>query len=173
MELAKTIAKNITDFRKRNNLNRNELAHKLQVSQTKIWSLEQGESLPRIDILLSLAKEFNISIDELLTDKSTENQEKIISEIFTLFSVDQNRIQPVQLKLDNNENWFFNHQINILVYFLNKNAQYNIQLYTGAVIKKFDKKTSINKQCKSISDFFLPYKPVNISFSDLESLESM
>lgn len=60
------ISKKITDKRKQIGMTQNELADALFVTRQAVSKWEMGYSLPSLEILISLTKLFNISIDYLL-----------------------------------------------------------------------------------------------------------
>ena len=63
------IAKNITLYRKKLGLSQLELAEKIQYSNKNISKWENGEATPNIFTLKQLAKVFNITVDQLVTDQ--------------------------------------------------------------------------------------------------------
>jgi transcriptional regulator with XRE-family HTH domain len=56
----------IKDIRKKNNLSQDEMAAKLFVTRQAVSRWENGETIPNIDTLKLISKEFNITINELL-----------------------------------------------------------------------------------------------------------
>ncbi|NLG82812.1 MAG: helix-turn-helix transcriptional regulator [Bacilli bacterium] len=60
------IGKYITKLRNEANMSQQELADALYVTHQAVSKWETGRSLPSIDVLVSLTKLFNITIDELL-----------------------------------------------------------------------------------------------------------
>lgn len=67
MELGRKIA----ELRKKNDLSQQDLANKLNVSNKTISKWECGNSVPDIEILNSLAKIFNVSIDKLVNEQES------------------------------------------------------------------------------------------------------
>lgn len=65
--------KNLKILRKKYNLTQWQLANAVKVSQYTIESLETGRRCTSIDLLIRLAKFFNVSTDYLLGLKETEN----------------------------------------------------------------------------------------------------
>ena len=63
------IGKNISHYRKINNLTQVELADKLNISMQAVSKWEQGITFPDISLLPAIADIFNISIDELFGKK--------------------------------------------------------------------------------------------------------
>ena len=70
-------------LRKQKNMTQEELAQKLYVSRTAVSKWESGRGYPNIDSLKTIAKEFDVSIDELLSNDelielaNTENKRKV------------------------------------------------------------------------------------------------
>ena len=63
-----TLAKNLQELRKANNLTQSELANKLNYSDKAISKWERGESVPDIDILYQLSQFYGVKIDAMLTE---------------------------------------------------------------------------------------------------------
>lgn len=59
----------IKKLRKENNLTQEELADKLFISRTAISKWESGKGYPSIDLLKQISKEFNVSVDNLLSSE--------------------------------------------------------------------------------------------------------
>lgn len=68
-ELKQIIADNIVFYRKELNMTQAELAERLNYSDKAVSKWERGESYPDIATLASLSKMFNITVDELITDR--------------------------------------------------------------------------------------------------------
>lgn len=61
------IANNLIYLRKKHNLNRMELSHRLNMNESIIRAVENGVSKnPRIDTIIKLTKYFEISIDDFV-----------------------------------------------------------------------------------------------------------
>ena len=58
-----TIAKNLTELRKKNGLTQAELAEKLNYSDKAVSKWEKGESLPGIEVLYKLGELYGVSLD--------------------------------------------------------------------------------------------------------------
>lgn len=65
-----TIGENIKKYRKINNITQKDLAEKLNVTIRTIQNYESNNREPKIDTLKSIASILNISLNELLYDKS-------------------------------------------------------------------------------------------------------
>jgi transcriptional regulator with XRE-family HTH domain len=67
------IANRLVQLRKKNGLSQEELAEKLGISRQAVSKWERAESSPDTDNLISIAKLYNVSLDELLqTDEDPE-----------------------------------------------------------------------------------------------------
>ena len=66
-------ANRLYELRKKNNLSQEEVADKLGISRQSVSKWERAEASPDTDNLISLAKLYNVSLDELLNaEKSSE-----------------------------------------------------------------------------------------------------
>ena len=63
---------NIKRLREENNLTQQQLADRLYVSRQTVCRWESGSRCPDIDMARNLAKEFGISLDELLSEEDAE-----------------------------------------------------------------------------------------------------
>lgn len=72
------LGRKIAELRKQNNLSQQDLANKLNVSNKTISKWECGNSVPDIEILNSLAKIFNVSIDKLVNEQDDFNKKEDI-----------------------------------------------------------------------------------------------
>ncbi|SEB38752.1 DNA-binding transcriptional regulator, XRE-family HTH domain [Tenacibaculum sp. MAR_2009_124] len=70
------IGSRITTLRKKLNLSQSELAKKVEVSRTIIGNYERNENTPSIEILLKIAKIFNVSVDYLIGEGSLSSYDK-------------------------------------------------------------------------------------------------
>ena len=61
------IGSKIMTLRKKFNLSQSELAKKVEVSRTIIGNYERNENAPSVDILLKIAKTFDVSIDKIFS----------------------------------------------------------------------------------------------------------
>ena len=66
----RNIGKNISKLRKNSHLTQAELAEKLNYSDKSISKWENGESLPGIEVLQTIAEFFDVSLDELVRENS-------------------------------------------------------------------------------------------------------
>ena len=64
----------IKDLRIKNNLTQQDFADKFFVTRQAVSRWEQGKSIPGIDVLELIAKEFNVSIDYLVSEDDSIKQ---------------------------------------------------------------------------------------------------
>ena len=67
----------ITLYRKKNGLSQEELAEKIGVSRQAVSKWETGDALPEITKLRALAETFNVTVDFLLDEETTEFSQQI------------------------------------------------------------------------------------------------
>ena len=60
---------NIKVFRERNSFTQVDIAEKLQIDKSTVSKWETGESMPRAEKLIQLAKILNCTVDELLREE--------------------------------------------------------------------------------------------------------
>ena len=70
------IGERITQLRKQQNLSQDELAKKVGVSRTIIGNYERNANTPSIEVLLKLAKVFNVSVDFLIGEGEISSYDK-------------------------------------------------------------------------------------------------
>lgn len=61
-----SIGERITQLRKAKNWSQDELAKEVQSSRVMIGKYERGDNLPSIEVIVKLAKAFDVSVDYLL-----------------------------------------------------------------------------------------------------------
>ena len=90
------IGSKIIALRKKSNLSQSELAKKVDVSRTIIGNYERNENTPSVDILLKIAKVFNVSVDFLIGEGQLSSYDKEvlkrINDIEQLPEEDKNHI---------------------------------------------------------------------------------
>ena len=90
------IGSKIIGLRKKLNISQSELAKRVSVSRTIIGNYERNENTPSVDILLKIAKVFNVSVDFLIGEGqlSTYDKEvlKRIDDIEQLPEEDKNHL---------------------------------------------------------------------------------
>ena len=70
------IGERITQLRKQQSLSQDELAKKAGVSRTIIGNYERNANTPSIEVLLKLAKVFNVSVDFLIGEGELSSYDK-------------------------------------------------------------------------------------------------
>ena len=70
------IGSKIITLRKKFQLSQSELAKRVEVSRTIIGNYERNENTPSVDILLKIAKTFDVSIDYLIGEGSLSTYDK-------------------------------------------------------------------------------------------------
>ena len=66
--LKENLAKNLIKLRKANNLTQLELANKLNYSDKAVSKWERGESMPDVEMLYTISKMFDVTVDWLISD---------------------------------------------------------------------------------------------------------
>ncbi len=83
--LKEIVSKNISKLRQHSNLTQLELAQKLKYSDKSISKWERGESLPDLEVLVELAKIFDVPITAFLEeDESKIKPKKLIKNSHTM-----------------------------------------------------------------------------------------
>lgn len=67
-DIKQTIAKNISELRRLNNMTQLELAEKLNYSDKAVSKWERGASIPDIAVLIEIADLFSVSLDYIVRD---------------------------------------------------------------------------------------------------------
>lgn len=70
------IGEQITQLRKRNNLSQEELAKRAKVSRTIIGNYERNTNTPSIEVLIKLARVFNVSVDYIIGEGQLSSLDK-------------------------------------------------------------------------------------------------
>lgn len=83
----------IASLRKKAGLSQAELASILHVSPSTVGMYEQGRRAPNYSLLIALSKEFNVSIDYLLTGQCSTENDAISSTRFALETMLQSQAQ--------------------------------------------------------------------------------
>ena len=68
------LSEKIYELRRKNGLSQEQLAEKLSVSRQAVSKWESGTSTPELDKLLLLSACFNVTIDELVNDRRSEQE---------------------------------------------------------------------------------------------------
>ncbi len=69
------LAINLTRLRKESGYTQQQLAKKLYITSQSVSKWENGESVPSLEILIELAKIFNVTLDELVASNNLQNCE--------------------------------------------------------------------------------------------------
>jgi transcriptional regulator with XRE-family HTH domain len=69
------IAKNLKHLRKTKELTQDQLANNIGVNRAMIGSYEEGRATPKLSVLQSLSSYFQLTIDKLINNDLTNNQE--------------------------------------------------------------------------------------------------
>ena len=126
------IGKNISHYRKTNNLTQVELANKLNISMQAVSKWEQGITFPDISLLPAIADIFNISIDELFGKKQ--------------------KTEPI-FEMVENVPWNDDRKIRVAIYQgqkLMQHSEHELNTGSNAITLNFDygKLYNINGICK-------------------------
>jgi len=96
------IGDKIIQLRKRDNLSQADLAAKIGASRTIIGNYERNENTPSIDILLKIAKTFNVSVDYIIGEGQLANYDKeVIKRIEDIENLDSDTKQKLFFLIDN------------------------------------------------------------------------
>lgn len=71
---------NLKRLRESKNMSRNEFAEDFGITLTTLKSYESGGRIPRISILMDLAKYFRVTVDELLSEKKEISRRRFVPE---------------------------------------------------------------------------------------------
>ena len=86
------IGKNISALRIKNKMTQSELANKLNYTDKSVSKWENGDSVPPIETLKSLAELFNVSLDYLVSDNGNKSFDKV-------YNSDKNRPNKIIITL--------------------------------------------------------------------------
>jgi len=92
------IGKHIAELRKEKNLKQWQLAQKLYVHEKTVSKWERGVVAPDITIIKSIAKEFNVSVDEILSGEKIENNQIVENATVNAINVYSNQTKRKVLK---------------------------------------------------------------------------
>jgi transcriptional regulator with XRE-family HTH domain len=71
-----SIGERITQLRKAKNWSQDELAKEVESSRVMIGKYERGDNSPSIEVLLKLAKSFNVSVDFMMGEGELSSFDK-------------------------------------------------------------------------------------------------
>jgi transcriptional regulator with XRE-family HTH domain len=96
------IGERITQLRKQLHLSQDELAKKVDVSRTIIGNYERNTNTPSIEILLKIAKVFNVSVDYLIGESELSSFDKeLLKRIEDIEKLDADTKQHLFFLIDN------------------------------------------------------------------------
>ncbi len=101
------IGEQIIQLRKQHNLSQEELAKKAKVSRTIIGNYERNANTPSIEVLIKLARVFNVSLDFLVGEGQISALDKdVLKRIEDIESLDSDTKQHLFFLIDNViQNW--------------------------------------------------------------------
>ena len=68
--LRREVGREVAAHRERRGWSRPELAAKLGIDRTHVWRIEQGETLPSLDLLDSIASLFGVTLNDLRSPRT-------------------------------------------------------------------------------------------------------
>jgi len=96
------IGASIIQLRKQHNLSQEELAKKAKVSRTIIGNYERNANTPSIEVLIKLARVFNVSIDFMVGEGQLSALNKdLLKRIEDIESLDSDTKQHLFFLIDN------------------------------------------------------------------------
>ncbi|SEA67445.1 DNA-binding transcriptional regulator, XRE-family HTH domain [Arachidicoccus rhizosphaerae] len=96
------IGERITQLRKQQNLSQDELAKKARVSRTIIGNYERNTNTPSIEVLIKLAKVFNVSVDFLIGEGELAALDKdLLKRIEDIEKLDEDTKKHLFFLIDN------------------------------------------------------------------------
>ncbi len=96
------IGSKIINLRKKQNLSQSDLAKKVDVSRTIIGNYERNENTPSVDILLKIAKVFDVSVDYLIGEGQLSTYDKeVLKRIDDIEQLDDDTKSKLFFLIDN------------------------------------------------------------------------
>lgn len=96
------IGERIIQLRKQQNLSQEELAKKAEVSRTIIGNYERNTNTPSIEVLIKLARVFNVSLDYLIGEGELSSLDKdFLKRIEDIEKLDSNTKNHLFFLIDN------------------------------------------------------------------------
>ena len=95
------VGKFIKELRKEQGLSQQALAEKLYIGREAVSKWERGMNLPTVDVMISIAEFFHISLNELVygARETKENKEKIKNITITLYEANQKQIKYLNISI--------------------------------------------------------------------------
>jgi transcriptional regulator with XRE-family HTH domain len=96
------IGERITQLRKQFNLSQDELAKQISVSRTIIGNYERNTNMPSVEVVLKIAKTFNVTVDYLIGEgKMSTYDKEVIKRIEDIDKLDQDTKEHLFFLVDN------------------------------------------------------------------------
>ena len=96
------IGDKITQLRKRDNLSQADLAAKIEASRTIVGNYERNANTPSIEMLIKIAKVFNVSVDYIIGEGQLANYDKeVLKRIEDIENLDNDTKQKLFFLIDN------------------------------------------------------------------------
>ena len=96
------IGERITQLRRQQNFSQEELAKEIGVSRTIIGNYERNTNTPSIDVLVKMAKTFNVTVDFLIGEGELSSFDKdVMKRIEDVERLDNNTKQHLFFLIDN------------------------------------------------------------------------
>lgn len=96
------IGERITQLRKQFSLSQEDLAKKIGVSRTIIGNYERNTNTPSIEVLVKIAKTFNVSVDYLIGEGALSSYDKdVLKRIEDINELDNDTKEHLFFLVDN------------------------------------------------------------------------
>ena len=96
------IGEKIIQLRKQANLSQSELAKKIGASRTIVGNYERNTNTPSIEILIKIAKVFNVSVDYLIGEGQLSSYDKeVLKRIEDIEQLDEDTRNKLFFLIDN------------------------------------------------------------------------
>ncbi len=96
------IGNKIIQLRKKKNWSQTDLSKEIKVSRTIIGNYERNENMPSIEILLKMAKAFDVSVDFLIGEAEAANLDKaVLQRIYDIEKLDDDTKSKLFFLIDN------------------------------------------------------------------------
>jgi transcriptional regulator with XRE-family HTH domain len=99
----------IAALRRERGLSQAQLAQRLQISTSAVGMYEQGRREPSVELLVAMAKEFQVSTDFLLTGRPARRDEPRLEQLL------QNRLEAAREKLSHRADAFSGQELAVLL----------------------------------------------------------
>ena len=99
---AKKLGSKIYLLRSNTNMNQTEFADKIGVTQSTLSSYEKGNATPSLDVLISIATNFNVSTDWLLDLSKSEVNISSVADVANFF-FQLNELNEIRYELEIND----------------------------------------------------------------------